>query len=202
MYRYKKNITIIIFLLIAACVTPVLAQEQTEDAEQGLDEIQPLLDIVNVDEKEGMSLEEMTDVFAESAMSEYMDSVTGFSMQYPSVFLFDENQPGSFAATQDGKATMNIDNMNIEGGLDEETLKKSILFETPDVHILKNEHNGCLRTDRLSEDEKTGQTDLYLLTKHSLHHIVIRYPADEQEVFFSYIDYMINTMETKETDLG
>ena len=56
--------------------------------------------------------------------------------------------------------------------------------------------------DKPAADGKTAETDLYLLTKNSLHRIVITYPAEEQGKYFSYIEYMINTMGTNETDLG
>ena len=190
-------------LVFVLCAASSLAEKTAEETEQGVDELQPLLEINDVENTEGMSLEEMTDAFAESAMSEYFDSVTGFSMQYPSVFQFDEGLAGSVAFTADGKAVLSIDNMaGNESGLDEQTLEEAIRFENPDAVIQKNEQNGCLRVDRLTDDGKTGQTDLYLLTDHSLHHIILRYPPEEQEIYFSYIDYMINTMETNGSDLG
>lgn len=188
-------------MLSVTCITAV-AETSPEDTEQGLEEIMPLLEVADMDGEEGMSLEEMTDAFEASSMSEYFDSSTGFSMQYPSVFLFDEDLSGNYAATADRKATLSIDHMDNRGGLDEETLKQAIRFEIPDAEILKNEQNGCLRTDRITDEGRTGQTDLYLLTKHSFHHIIIRYPAEEQETYFAYVEYMINTMETDETDIG
>lgn len=190
-------------LVFVLCAASSLAETTAEETEQGVDELQPLLEINDVENTEGMSLEEMTDAFAESAMSEYFDSVTGFSMQYPSVFQFDEGLAGSVAFTADGKAVLSIDNMaGNESGLDEKTLEEAIRFENPDAVIQKNEQNGCLRVDRLTDDGKTGQTDLYLLTDHSLHHIILRYLPEEQEIYFSYIEYMINTMETNGSDLG
>ena len=189
-------------LLACLSVTAGFAETLPGDAEQGLDEIRQLLEITDVDEKEGMSLEEMTEAFTESAMSEYLDSATGFSMQYPSVFLFDEEQRGILAATADGRATLVIDNMPNETGLDKETLMSAIRNEAPDSAVQENKQNGCLRIDRIMNGGKTGQTDLYYLTKTSFHHITICYPAEEQGTYFSYIEYMINTMETNETDLG
>ena len=78
----------------------------------------------------------------------------------------------------------------------------AIRNEAPDAVVQENEQNGCLRIDRITDSGKTGQTDLYFLTKTSFHHITIRYPAEEQGTYFTYIEYMINTMETNETDLG
>lgn len=202
MNRQKGLIAAFAALLLVLSVAAAFAEAQPDDAEQGLEEIRQLLEITDVDEKEGMSLEEMTEAFAESAMNEYLDSATGFSMQYPSAFLFDEEQAGCFAATADGKATLAIDNMTNETGLDKEMLIAAIRNEAPDAVVQENEQNGCLRIDRITDSGKTGQTDLYFLTKTSFHHITIRYPAEEQGTYFTYIEYMINTMETNETDLG
>ena len=199
LFRFASSATALLLIL---CTAAAPAETQPENAEQGFDEIQPLLEMSEVNDQEGMSLEEMTDAFEESAMSEYVDSSTGFSMQYPSVFLFEEEHAGYFAATADGKATLRIDNMEVQEGLNEETLKAAILFETPDAVIQKNEQNGCLRVDRSAEAGGTAQTDLYLLAERSFHHIIICYPEEEKGTFFSYIEYMINTMETNETDLG
>lgn len=194
--------TVCLVLLFLLLVFPAMAENNPEDGEQGLEEIQPLLEMSDVENQEGMSLEEMTDAFTESVMSEYIDSATGFSMQYPSIFVFDEEMSGSSAATADRKATLSIDNMENQGGLDENALRKAIALETPDADIRKNDQNGCLRVDRITEGGKIGQTDLYLLTEHSFHHVILRYPAEEQGTYFTYIEYMINTMETNETDLG
>lgn len=203
MKGYKKFICLTAVLVLMLCAAASLAETPAEETEQGVEELQQMLEINDVGNSEGMSLEEMTDAFTESTMSEYMDSTTGFSMQYPSVFQFDEEQGESIAFTSDGKAMLSIDNMaGNESGLDEKTLEEAIRFENPDAMIQKNEQNGCMRVDRVTDGGKTEQTDLYLLTEHSLHHIILRYPAEEQETYFSYIEYMINTMETSGSDLG
>ena len=192
----------VICVFLLSVFTIAAAEATNETAEQGLEEIQPLMEISDITGTEGMSLEEITDTFSESAMSEYYDSATGFRMQYPSVFQFDEGGNGSFAITADRKATMIIENMINDGMLKEEELINAVRLEIPDARQQKNEQNGCLRFDRTIENDTAGQTDLYFLTEHSFHHIVLRYPSEEQEIYFSYIDYMINTMETDETDLG
>lgn len=202
MNRHTGLIVAVAVFLSLTLTAAAFAEAQPGEAEQGLEEIRQLLEISDVDEKEGMSLEEMTDAIVKSAMNEYLDSATGFSMQYPSVFLFDEEQGADFAATADGKATLSIDNMLNQTGLDEETLLAAIRNEAPDASVQKNEQNGCLRIDRILNGGKTGQTDLYLLTKTSFHHITVCYPAEEQGTYFTYIEYIINTMGTNETDLG
>ena len=202
MVSFRKIVCFAAAAILSVVYAICIAETAPEGAEQGLNEIQPLLEMTDVDEEEGLSLEEMTDAFAESAMSEYLDNATGFRMQYPSIFLFDEEHPGAPAVTADGKATLSIDNMDNQDGLNEETLISAIRLETKDAEIRKNEQNGCLRTDRFTDEGRNGRTDLYLLTKNSFHHIVICYPAEEQGTYFTYIEYMINTMETDETDLG
>ena len=187
----------LVFSTAAAC-----AETSAGETEQGLEEINPLIKMSDIGETEGMSLEEVTDAFTETSMSEYYDGATGFSMQYPSIFQFDEGGDGTFAATADGKATMTIDNMVNQGTLGEEELINAIRLEIPDAVQQKNEQNGCLRFDRTTDDGTAAQTDLYLLTEHSFHHIVLRFPEEEKETYYSYIEYMINTMETNETDLG
>ena len=202
MKRFRKHLCRMICLMIA--LSPVYATAETtgEETEQGLDEIQPLIEISDVNETEGMSLEEMTDAFTESVMSEYYDGASGFSMQYPSIFQFDEGGEGTLAVSSDRKASMAIENMANQGSLNEEELIRAIQLEIPEAKPQKNKQNGCLRFDRTTDNGKTGQTDLYLLTEHSFHHIVLRYPSEEQEIYDSYIEYMINTMETNETDQG
>lgn len=202
MNRFRRLICLAALLLAGITATAGIAENITEAAEQGLNEIQPLLEISEVDETEGMSLEEMTDAFSEPAMSEYLDSATGFRMQYPSMFLFDEENSGTVAATPDGKATLTVDSMENQGELTEATLLEAIRHETKDADIQKNEQNGCLRTNRVIEEGKTVQTDLYFLTEHSFHHIIICFPSEEKGTYFTYIEYMINTMEANDTDLG
>lgn len=201
MRRFRKITCITISLFLTACAAAATAEAaDTEAAEQGLDEIIPLIEMSEINGTEGMGLEEMTDAYTENAMGEYMDSVTGFRMQYPSIFQFDDY--GTAAATADGKATLSIDNMSITAGLDEETLLQAVKLENPNAEPQKNEQNGCLRFDRETDGGATIQTDLYFLTEKSFHHITMRYPAAEKDNYQSYLEYMINTMETTGTDLG
>ena len=188
MKRFRKITCITICLFMAVCSVAATAEAADgETTEQGLEEIIPLIEMTDINGTEGMGLEEMTDAYSESAMSEYMDSVTGFRMQYPSIFQFDDY---GTAFTADGKATLSIDNMNNQTGLDEATLLQAV------------EQNGCLRFDRNTDNGNVIQTDLYFLTEKSFHHITMRYPATEKEKYQSYLEYMINTMETAGTDLG
>lgn len=189
--------------MLAVCSVSVKAETAPEGTEeQGLDEIQSLIEMSDVKDTEGMSLEEMTDAFADASMCEYMDSVTGFSMQYPATFQFDEGLGGMTAVSSDGKATLSIENMVHEGGLTKEMLLEAIKLEVPGFDANGAETNNCLRVTRNTNQDTMKQTDLYYLTGKSLHHIILRYPSDQEETYSSYIDYMINTMETNESELG
>ena len=96
MNRYIRLVAFVSISVFMLCGVSSLAEMPAGDAEQGLEEIQPLLEMTEVtEEKEGVGLEEMTEAVTESVMSEYLDSTTGFSMQYPSIFQFDEELPGN-----------------------------------------------------------------------------------------------------------
>ena len=202
MSRFRLLFLLTMIVMMAICPLYVNAETSAEGTEQGFEEIQPLIEMADVKETEGMSLEEMTDAFADAAMCEYLDSVTGFRMQYPAVFQFGEGTGGLKAATADGKATMSIENMEQDGSLTPEMLMEAIKLEVPGFETKGAEKNNCLRVTRQAEKDKMVQTDLYYLTEKSFHHIILRYPSEEEETYSSYIDYMINTMETNDSELG
>ncbi len=202
MERKVLRIVPVLMLAVTLAVSAVIAEAPEQQTEQGLDEIMPLVNIAEVVNNEGMSLEEMTDAVLESVMSEYLDVTTGFSMQYPSVFLFDENSAGSFAATTDRRATLSVEHMENQGQLTEDMLLEAIRFEIPGATVLINKQNGCIRADRMTDGESMYQTDLYLLTGRYFHHIIMSFPAEEKDLYIRYLEYMINSMATDETDLG
>lgn len=195
-------------MLTAALCLPAFAEEtqnageQKGTEEQGYEEIQPLMEMNQIEQTEGMNLEEVTKAFDLSVMSEYYDSVTGFSMQYPSQFRFDEGKEIPTAVTEDDKAWLTIENYSESGGLSQEMLLEAIKLEMPDGEVQKNEENGSLRTDRELDGGKRIQTDIYFITSRSFHHITIEYPAEDQTEYASYINYMINSMTANETDMG
>ena len=204
----RRTAALSAFVLLFATAAGILAEEAPNDdaaapatEEPAVEEIRPLIENSQVTETEGMGLEELTEAFSETAMSDYADSYTGFFMQYPAFFIFSEDQEASVAYSEDGKAALRIESMPVEGELTEEELKKAIQFEMPDAEILRNEQNGCLRVDR-TNDRGQKQTDLYLITGKSFHHVTILYPADEEGLFAAYISYMINTMEIIGSDQG
>ena len=203
MSRFRFFFLIIMIVMLAACSVSVKAETAPEGTEeQGLDEIQPLIEMSDVKDTEGMSLEEMTDAFADASMCEYMDSETGFSMQYPAVFQFDEGLGGLIAVSADGKATLSIENMAHDGSLTKEILLEAVKLEVPGFDAKDAETNNCLRVTRKEDQDKMIQTDLYYLTDKSFHHIILRYPSEQEGTYSSYIDYMINTMETSDSELG
>jgi len=186
-------------LLAGTVILPACAEEGEAAEEQGVQEIQQLLEVSEVENTEGLGLEELTEAFSEQAMSDYLDSRTGFSMQYPSSFQFDEERETMTAFTGDGKASLTIENM--QGKLTEEMLREAIKLEVPDAEPQQYE-NHCLRVDRVTGDGTRCRTDLYLAAKDSFHHVILEYPAEEQETWGTYIDYMVNTMATKESEQG
>ena len=62
MNRQKGLIAAFAALLLVLSVAAAFAEAQPDDAEQGLEEIRQLLEITDVDEKEGMSLEELAEL--------------------------------------------------------------------------------------------------------------------------------------------
>ena len=206
--RAGKRIVLLCAALLLAAGLPASGEEQPgsevpekEAEEQAVQEIQQLLEVSEVEGTEGMDLEALTEAFSDQAMSDYLDSQTGFGMQYPSVFVFDEEKGGLTAGTKDGKASLSIENMQ-GGNLTEEILLEAIKLEVPDAEPRKYEQNNCLRVDRKTQNGARCRTDLYLIAKQSFHHVIIEYPAEEQETYGTYIEYMINTMETKESEQG
>ena len=120
----------------------------------------------------------------------------------PAVLVdFDEENDTATAYTEDGRASLSIENMQ-GGKLTEDVLLEAIKLEAPDAEPVRNQQNNCIRVDRVLRDAGRCRTDLYLIGKDSFHHVTIEYPADEQETYAPYIEYMINTMGTNETDLG
>ncbi len=203
MSRFRFFFLITMIVMLAVCSVSVKAETAPEGTEeQGLDEIQPLIEMSDVKDTEGMSLEEMTDAFADASMCEYIDSETGFSMQYPAVFQFDEGLGGLIAVSADGKATLSIENMAHDGSLTKEILLEAVKLEVPGFDAKDAETNNCLRVTRKEDQDKMIQTDLYYLTDKSFHHIILRYPSEQEGTYSSYIDYMINTMETSDSELG
>ena len=73
MNRHRRMVCLATVMLAGTIATTGIAENGPEVAEQGLNEIQPLLEISEVDETEGMSLEEMTEAY----FSSIEDKLTG-----------------------------------------------------------------------------------------------------------------------------
>lgn len=198
-------LAVLCLLPFGAALPESLPKEETDTVrtgeEQGLSELKPLIEISDVTETEGMSLEEVTEAATNSSMSEYADGATGFTMHYPAVFVFDEEEEGMVAHTADRSATLVIENMPNAGGLTHDTLMEAFT-QIPEAEPQKNEQNGCIRVDSIAEDGSSCQTDLYFLTDKSFHHIMLVYPAEERETYHAYIEFMVNSMGTNTTDQG
>ena len=175
----------------AACAEGPQEQAATAE-EQAVDEIRPLIELSQVSGTEGMGLEELTEAFSETAMNDYSDSFTGFFMQYPAFLVFREDQEAHTAVSEDGSAVLLIENMPNDGELKEEALLEAIRYETPDAPA----------GDATAPGDGFCRTDLYLIAEKSFHHITLRYPAEQKEIYDRYISYMINTMEIQGSDQG
>ncbi len=135
-------------------------------------------------------------------MNEYLDSRTGFSMQYPAVFTFDDEGAGTEARTQDGQATLTVESLeNAEGALTEAMILEAIRLEAPDAEPVRNEQTGCIRIDRELEGGRI-RTDFYLVLKDSFHHVTMEYPAAERERYAAFADRMMASMGAGGNDLG
>ena len=138
----------------------------------------------------------------ESLMSEYIDTMTDFRIEYPSVFVFTENGSGAYAVTADGKSSLSIDSMVNDGMLDETSLINAIRLEIPDAELRRSDLKGIYRFDRSLEDSRTIRTDIWFLNEASFHHMILTYPAEETDVYDSYIEYMIHSIGSTKPDLG
>ncbi len=169
--------------------------------ESGLAELQPLLEAAEVDDMEGMDLEELTAAVAEEAMSEYLNSETGFHMQYPSSFSFSEEGGVAMATGEDGQIFMLIECMPKGEGLTAEMIQQAVMLDSPDAKIQHYEESGCVRFDR-RQDDGTLLVDLYVITETKIHHISISCAESAEEMLYTWLDYMIHSITTDETDVG
>ncbi len=169
--------------------------------ESGLLELQPLLDAADVDDMEGMDLEQLTEALAEEAMSEYLNSETGFHMQYPSSFSFSEEGGIAIASGESGQIFLMIESMPKGEGLTAEMIQQAIMLDSPDAKIQHYEESGCVRFDR-RQDDGSLLVDLYLITDTMIHHVSISCAETAEDMLYTYLDYMIHSISTDETDVG
>ena len=169
--------------------------------EEGVGEIQPLLTLDGIEENEGMDLEQVTETYSSEAMNEYYNSENGFRMQYPSSFSFDENAGVATAFSPDHRVRMTIESVEGSSGLTPEIISQAITLDSPEAETKEYSGSSCYRFDRKGEDGSL-QIDLYVFTASWLHHIAFEISEGSEETIVPYLDYMINSISTDETDVG
>ncbi len=167
----------------------------------GFSEIESLLDASRMTDTEGMTLEEITDAFNNGAMKEFLNQESGFSVQYPALFEFQDNA-GYQAVSGDGLAILEITSVP-NGG---EKLLKSILEitknEVKDARTEYQPEAGILLLKRTDDDTAMVYADLYLETSAWLHHVSLMYPRDQDPVYDPYLMYILNSMTSGESEQG
>jgi len=176
------------------------AQPTPATQEEGYSEIEALLEINEMGDTEGMSLEEITDAFTNGAMKEYLNEKAGFSMLYPSVFEWDEN--GLIAASADGKAMLQIESISNGGVKNLQIIAEMTGKSEPEAQVEYTEKSGLLKMKRTGKENAMITVDLYLETDAWIHHAYMVYPADQDEVYDPYIPYMLNSMTSSEAEQG
>ncbi len=169
--------------------------------EEGILEIQPLMEGTSVEDTEGMDLEQLTEAVTNEAMSEYWNSDTGFRMQYPATFIFSEEGGIAQAVDPEGMIRMTIECMPRDAALTEEMIQQAIMLDSPDARIRRYEESDCLRFDR-DQDDGSLIIDLYVFAPTKIHHISIACAEAASETTSTWLEYMIHSIQTDETDVG
>ena len=182
------------------------AEENTDAGEtadgNGFQEIEALLNIRDVGELDGMDLEEVTALLEKESFAQFYDGDSGFSLLYPDIFLFQDMTEEAVARTEDGSATLTISSTERNGMLSEKDLSDAIRLEHPDGRMRRYEMNGCLRVDSENAETGTASVNLFLMTDSWVHHICMTFLHEKQEQMLPYIEYMIYSMTSEETDAG
>ena len=169
--------------------------------EEGLAEIQDLLDLNLIEQTEDMNLEEISDALANGAMSEFYNEETGFSVQYPATFQFQDGEE-YIALSQDGKASIRIESIGNNKKKKLKNIAEMAKKEDPDCETTANEKAGLLKIKRTDKTASMIYVDLYLETGGWIHHVTMTYPADQDKAYDPFLDYMLNTMTSAESELG
>ena len=187
-------------MLYTGCFRPAKAAEP-ETEEEGLTELQPLLDVAPPEDMEGMDLEQLTEAVTGVAMGEYLNSENGFSMQYPASFSFGEEGGTATAVSEDGQIHMMIESMNRGEGLSAEVIQQAVMMDSPDAKMIRYDESGCIRFERV-QDDGSLLIDLYVFTETMVHHVSIACAEQAEASLFTYLEYMIHSITTNETELG
>ena len=202
--RMKKTIGILLAaILVLLCLSglgeqPAASGEQNEEI--ALKELQPLMEMTEVENTEGLDLEELTEAYANSAMSEYVDG-TGLCFQYPSVLVFSEENGSSVAVSEDGAASLWIESLERDAQLTLDNLRSAVSLTSPKAETEILQDIGCL-TVRQEGEDRVQIAEIYLLSKNWMHHLTMRYPSDQAETYNTYLSYLVNSLTTQESDLG
>lgn len=179
------------------------AGERSDDddvlEEEGYDELIPLIGITDAQNVEGMGLEELTETYLNATMKEYYNGSTGLCIQYPATFSFDETGNGTVAVSADGKAFLVIESSPMEYDFDIDQMTEA-LKQAENCTVKCDELTGVIRRDIVTDD--TIMLDLYLPTESYLHHVSMTWPAAQQEIYGVFVDYMINSFTSDETEMG
>lgn len=196
------TLLLISLLTCAFAEEPLSAVNETEiNEETGLDEVQGLMELGQVTETDGMDLEQITETFIDPMMSEYYNSVTGLSFQYPSHLIFSGEENLVAATSDDGLERMLVESFEADGLLTVETLTEAVRMEDAKAVITIHEENGCICVRRVTEDSMI-QFDLYLITDKWIHHISLTVPSEKESAYDATVDYMIHSLSTEESDIG
>lgn len=202
-FRTARRFFLLFTALVTAAALSAAESEKPETAaeEEGLQELQPLLELSAVEDTDGLDLEQLTQTIDNEAMSEYFNSETGFSMRYPSSFVFSEDSGTAAAASSDGKIHMIIEAIPRDEALTMEVIQQVIMMDSPDAGITKYPESDTIRFER-KQDDGSLLVDVYMFTESMLHHVSITCADGSEEVLHTYLDYMINSMTTNETEVG
>ncbi len=176
------------------------AQPTPVTEEAGYSEIESLLEMNELGDLSGMNLEEITDAFANGAMKEYLNEKAGFSMLYPSVLEWDES--GLFAVSPDGKATLQIESIPNGGEKNLAIISEMTKKSEPDCLTEYNQKSSQLKLKRTDRETKLTSVDLYLETDTWIHHAYLVFPEDQEETYGPYVDFMLNSMTSSESEQG
>ena len=212
MVLYMKNRKSLKWLsaFLACCLllgaVPALAEESSEapvpTEEEGILELQQIMEgtTEEVKTEEGMDLEQLTDAYTSETMSEYYNSETGFTMQYQSILVFDEEN-GTGACTEDRSAWMIIESFMADDQLTMDVIRQAMRLETPDVKETEYPESGSICFDR-TEDDGSRRIDIYVKTASWMHHVSLYCTEAGLKALEPFLDYMINSITTDETSIG
>ena len=168
--------------------------------EDGVLELQALMEASGVENTEGMDLEELTEALENAAMSEYFSSDTGLRFQYPASLQFADDS-AQVARNADGSLRMIVESVAGDQDLTLEMIRQAMLFSLPGAEEKEYQENGCLRFDGKTESGEY-RTELFVKTDSWLHHITFEGSAEVWANLEPSLEYMIYSITTDETEVG